>query len=113
MSSMKLCVFDHILVRDWSEFVGRLVGLRSCAASVTIEFSQPRKLKDTVFIGLFNGNHGDKFLNVRLFDDMTDAKEKLQACRREYNESWPHRSLDELSHLELKAQWAERSSEIR
>ena len=47
------------------------------------------------------------------FDDLTNSRKKLQAWRREYNESRPHRSLDELSPLEFKAQWAERRSEIR
>ena len=40
-----------------------------------------------------------------------DAKEKLQAWRRDYNESRPHRSLNNLSPLQYKAQWAERRSE--
>ncbi len=39
-------------------------------------------------------------------NDLTDAKEKLQAWRREYNEIRSHRSLDDLSPLEFKAQWA-------
>jgi putative transposase len=44
---------------------------------------------------------------------LTDAKIKLQAWQREYNESRPHRSLNALSPLQYKARWAERRSEIR
>ena len=40
------------------------------------------------------------------FVDLADAKEKLEASRREYNEILPHRSLNELSPLEYKANWA-------
>ena len=45
------------------------------------------------------------------FTDLTDAKKKLQAWQREYNESRPHRALNELSPLEYKARWADQRSE--
>ena len=79
----------------------------------SLEFSRPGKPTDNAFIESFNGSLRDECLNVHWFDDLTDAKEKLQAWRREYNESRPHRSLDELSPLEFKARWAENKSEIR
>ena len=103
----------RIYCDNGSEFVGRLVDLWAYANSVTMEFSRPGKPTDNAFIESFNGSLRDECLNVHWFDDLTDAKEKLQAWRREYNESRPHRSLDELSPLEFKAQWAERRSEIR
>ena len=103
----------RIYCDNGSEFVGRLVDLWAYANSVTMEFSRPDKPTDNAFIESFNGSLRDECLNVHWFDDLTDAKEKLQAWRREYNESRPHRSLDELSPLEFKAQWAERRSEIR
>ena len=113
VSSGKLCVFDHICVRTGSEFFGRLVDLWAYANSVTMEFSRPGKPTDNAFIKSFNGSLRDECLNVHWFDDLTNAREKLQAGRREYNESRPHRFLDDLSPLEFKAQWAERRSENR
>ena len=89
-----------------SEFVGRLVDLWAYANGVTLDFSRPGKPTDNAFIESFNGSLRDECLNVDWFDDLTDAKEKLQAWRREYNESRPHRSFHELSPLEFKAQWA-------
>ena len=80
---------------------------------VTMEFSRPGKPTDNAFIESFNGSLRDERLNVHWFDDLTDAKKKLQAWRREYNEIRPHRSLDELSPLEFKAQWTQNRSEIR
>ena len=103
----------RIYCDNGSEFVGRLVDLWAYANSVTMEFSRPGKPTDNAFIESFNGSLRDECLNVHWFDDLTDAKEKLQAWRREYNEIRPHRSLDELSPLEFKAQWAENRSEIR
>ena len=87
--------------------------MRTYANGVTMEFSRPGKPTDNAFIESFNGSLRDECLNVHWFDDLTDAQEKLQAWRREYNEIRPHRSLDELSPLEFKARWAERRSEIR
>ena len=103
----------RIYCDNGSEFVGRLVDLWAYANGVVMEFSRPGKPTDNAFIESFNGSLRDECLNVHWFDDLTDAKKKLQAWRREYNESRPHRSLDELSPLEFKARWAERRSEIR
>ena len=89
-----------------SEFVGRLVDLWAYANGVVMEFSRPGKPTDNAFIESFNGSLRDECLNVHWFDDLTDATEKLQAWRREYNETRPHRSLDEFSPLEFKARWA-------
>ena len=103
----------RIYCDNGSEFCGRLVDLWAYANSVIMEFSRPGKPTDNAFIESFNGSLRDECLNVHWFDDLTDAREKLQAWRREYNESRPHRSLDDLSPLEFKARWAENRSEIR
>ena len=55
----------------------------------------------------------DECLNVHWFDDLTDAKEKMQAWQVDYNESRPHRSLNDLSPLQYKARWTETRSENR
>ena len=93
--------------------LARLVDLWAYANGVVMEFSQPRKPTDNAFIESFNGSLRDECLNVFWFDDLTDAQKKLQAWRREHNDSRPHRSLNELSPLEFKARWAEQRSEIR
>ena len=95
-----------------SEFSGRLVDLWAYANGVVMEFSRPGKPTDNAYIESFNGTLRDECLNVHWFDDLTDAQTKLQAWRQEYNETRPHRSLNELSPLEYKARWAERRSEI-
>ncbi len=94
-----------------SEFSGRLVDLWAYANKVTMQFSRPGKPTDNAFIEAFNGSLRDECLNVHWFADLTDAKQKLQAWRREYNESRPHRALNELSPLEYKARWADQRSE--
>jgi putative transposase len=101
----------RIYCDNGSEFSGRMVDLWAYANKVTLEFSRPGKPTDNAYIESFNGSLRDECLNVHWFDNLTDAKEKLQAWQREYNESRPHRSLNNLSPLQYKAQWAERRSE--
>ena len=95
-----------------SELASRLVDLWAYANGVTMQFSRPGKPTDNAFIESFNGSLRDECLNVQWFDDLTDAKTKLQAWQREYNETRPHRALNELSPLEYRARWAQRRSEI-
>ena len=101
----------RIYCDNGSEFVGRLVDLWAYANGVQMEFSRPGKPTDNAFIESFNGSLRDECLNLHWFDDLTDAREKLQAWRREYNENRPHRALDELSPLEFKAQWVEKAGQ--
>jgi len=77
------------------------------ANKVTLEFFRPGKPTDNASFKSFNGSLRDECLNVRWFDDLGDAKEKLWAWRWDYNERWPHRSFNNLSPLQYTAQWAE------
>lgn len=90
-----------------SEFAGRLVDLWAYANGVVMEYSRPGKPTDNAWIESFNGTLRDECLNVHWFDDLTDARRKLKAWQREYNEIRPHRSLNELSPQEFKTLWAQ------
>lgn len=94
-----------------SEFAGRLVDLWAYANKVELVFSRPGKPTDNAFIESFNGSLRDECLNVHWFQDLTDANEKLQAWMKDYNESRPHRALNNLSPLEYKAKWATKRPE--
>ena len=72
---------------------------------------QAGKPTQNAFVESLNGKSRDECLNVHWFDDLTDAKEKMQAWQDDYNENPPHRSLNGLSPLQYKARWAERRSE--
>ena len=52
-----------------------------------------------------NGNLRDECLTVYWFEDLTDARTKMQVWKQEYNEDRPHRSLKNLTPLQDKAQW--------
>jgi putative transposase len=103
----------RIYCDNGSEFAGRLVDLWAYANKVTLERSRPGKPTDNAYIESFNGSPRDECLNVHLFDDLTDAKDNMQARQVDYNESRPHRSLNDLSPPQYKARWAERRLENR
>lgn len=103
----------RIYCDNGSEFSGRLVDLWAYINKVTLEFSRPGKPTDNAYIESFNGSLRTECLNAHWFEDLTDARNKLQAWRKDYNESRPHRALNNLSPLEYKAKWAAKRLENR
>ena len=110
--AVKRGVPERIYCDNGSEFSGRLVDLWAYSNQVILEFSRPGKPTDNAFIESFNGSLRDECLNVHWFDDLTDAQEKLQTWQNEYNESRPHKALNNLSPLEFAVQWTNSRSEV-
>ncbi len=54
---------------------------------------RPGKPQQNGFSESFNGNLRDELLNETLFGSLADARAKLAAWRRDYNEVRPHSSL--------------------
>ena len=71
---------------------------------VRIDFSRPGKPTDNCFIETFNGSLRDECLNVHWFESLEDAKAKIEAWRRDYNESRPHQALNDLAPQEYVRQ---------
>jgi len=57
------------------------------------EFSRPGKPTDNAFIEAFNGRLRAECLNAHWFLSLDDAREKLEAWRRDYNEQRPHGAI--------------------
>ena len=53
----------------------------------------------------FNGNFREKCVNVHGFEDLTNARAKMQGWKQGCDEDRPHRSLKSLTPLQYKAQW--------
>ena len=51
----------------------------------------------------FNGRLRDECLNVEVFLDVTDAKNKLERWRSDFNRNRPHSSLDDRTPAEFAA----------
>ena len=78
-----------------------------------LDCSRSGKPTDHADIESFNGRFWKGCLDVHWFEDLTDARAKLQVWKQEYNEERPHRSLKNLTPLQYKAQWHQQRSENR
>jgi putative transposase len=86
-----------ISVDNGPEFISKELDKWAYEHGVTLDFSRPGKPTDNAFIESFNGSFRDECLNTNWFLSLEDAKEKIEAWRRDYNEYRPHSSLDNLS----------------
>ena len=84
-------------VDNGPEFAGRLLDQRAYLNGVELDFSRPGKPTDNARIEAFNSRLRAECLNVSWFLSLADARERLEAWRREYNEEQPHGSLQNLT----------------
>jgi putative transposase len=84
-------------VLDQRIFSGRLLDLWAYHCKARIDFSRPGKPTDNGHIEAFNGSFRRECLNAHWFKTLADAKSKIEAWRRDYNETRPHRALDDLT----------------
>ena len=75
------------------EFVSKALDRWAYENAVTLDFSRPGKPTDNAFVESFNGRLRDECLNTLWFLSLADARAKIEAWRRDYNESRPHTSL--------------------
>ena len=61
---------------------------------IDLEFIEPGKPNQNAYIESFNSRLREEHLNEELFEDLEDAKRKIERWRRYYNEERPHTSLD-------------------
>jgi putative transposase len=90
-----------IRVDNGPEFISKALDLWACANGVTLDFSRPGKPTDNAFIESFNGRLRDECLNANWFLSLDDARSKIEAWRRDYNEVRPHTSLGWMTPAEF------------
>ena len=78
-----------------SEFSSQIMDLWAYQNGVRIDFSRPGKPTDNAYIETFNGTLRAECLDTHWLGTVAAAKETLEAWRKEYNESRPHRALGE------------------
>ncbi|WP_108178603.1 IS3 family transposase [Phreatobacter oligotrophus] len=82
-----------IRVDQGSEFVSRDLDLWAYQKGVILDFSRPGKPTDNGFIESFNGKFRAECLNTHWFMSLDDARSKMEAWRRDYNEVRPHSAI--------------------
>ncbi len=69
--------------------------------NAVLDFSRPGKPTDNAFIESFNGKFRAECLNAHWFMSLEDAREKMEAWRRDYNEVRPHSAIGNKPPIEL------------
>lgn len=75
------------------EFISKALDQWANINRVTLDFSRSGKPTDNDFVELFNGRFRDECLNTHWFLNLDDARGKIEAWRRDFNETRPHTSL--------------------
>jgi len=88
-----------------SEFASRIVDFWAYQHEVRIDFSRPGKPTDNGHIEAFNGSLRRECLNAHWFRNLDEARKRIEAWRREYNEIRPHRSLNDLTPSQYAETW--------
>ena len=84
----------QILVLDnGPEFAGQALDVWAYEQGVKLRFIEPGKPVQNAFIESFNGKMRDECLNEHWFISLREARETIEAWRRDYNEVRPHTSL--------------------
>ena len=89
-----------------SEFTSQAMDLWAYHAGVQIEFSRPGKPTDNAYVESFNGTLRSECFDAHWFATLAEAKQIIEAWRREYNESRPHRALGERTPNEFASEFA-------
>ncbi len=98
---------EKIRVDNGSEFTGRVLDHWAYLNKVRLDFSRRGKPTDNGLIEAFNGRLRAECLNENWFMSMEDARQKIEAWRRHYNEERPHSALGNLSPREFAASKAQ------
>ena len=100
-----------IRVDDGPELISKARDCWPYETGVALDFSRPGKQADNAFVESFNGRFRDECLNAHWFLSIADARTKIKAWRRDYNESRLHRSLSWLTPVEYAAASAAKAAE--
>jgi putative transposase len=93
-----------IQVDNGTEFYSKAMDSWAYQRGVQLQFIRPGKPVENAFIESFNGRLRDELLNGELFMGILDARRKLEAWRRDYNQNRPHSSIRDLTPVEFANQ---------
>lgn len=82
-----------IVLDNGPEFSGRVLDQWAHERGIKLLFITPGKPVENAYIESFNGRLRDECLNESCFISLTDARETIEAWRRDYNDAPPHSGL--------------------
>jgi len=82
-----------IVCDNGPEFAGQVLDQWAHERGVALHFIEPGKPVQNAYAESFNGRLRDECLNGSWFTSVADARETIEAWRRDYNEARPHSGL--------------------
>lgn len=93
-----------IVLDNGPEFAGRRLDAWAFERGVELLFIRPGKPVENAFIESFNGRFRDECLNSHWFTGLDDARQRIEAWRRDYNLVRPHSALGGKSPAEFASE---------
>ena len=93
-----------ITVDNGTEFISRAMDSWAYQNKVQLDFIRTGKPVENAFIESFNGKLRDECLNTNAFLSIDDARQKIEAWRRDYNTYRPHSAIGNLAPEEFARQ---------
>ncbi len=94
---------ESITTDNGSEFAGRVMEVWALAMGVKLDFIRPGRPVQNRYIESFHGRLRDECLNGEVFFNLTDAREKIERWRDDYNRTRPHSALGDRTPQEFAA----------
>lgn len=82
-----------IVCDNGTEFTSKIMDQWSHKNKVELKFIQPGKPNQNAYCESFNARLRDECLNANWFANLAEAREIIEAWRKEFNEERPHSSL--------------------
>jgi putative transposase len=97
---------ERIRIDNGPEFTSRCFVAWADQRGIPLTYIQPGKPVQNSFIESFNGRFRDECLNANWFENLADARRKIEAWRVDYNQHRPHSSLAYRTPEEFARQWS-------
>ena len=97
---------DGLRLDNGPEFTSRCFLAWAEQKGIRLVFIQPGKPVQNSFIESFNGRFRDECLNANWFENLADARRKIEAWRMDYNQHRPHSSLAYRTPEEFERVWS-------
>ncbi|WP_139264033.1 integrase core domain-containing protein, partial [Pseudomonas aeruginosa] len=95
------------------EFTGKALDQWAYQRDIKLKLIQPGKPTQNAFIESFNGKFRDECLNEHWFCSLAEARIRIAAWRRDYNEHRPHSAIGNLALAEFAASWRTRQQQLK
>lgn len=97
---------ESIRIDNGPEFTSRCFLAWAEQHGIRLVHIQPGKPTQNSFIESFNGRFRDECLNANWFENLADARRKIEAWRVDYNQHRPHSSLAYRTPAEFARVWS-------